>query len=246
MLGRERELLRQVSVTLDSQTDLQRAAESFGADVTVLDCRKLNEKDMALLIEVRMPDGDAGEVISAMKARKIFKRAYAADSGEVMSKSLCVAIINQPASCQAVMDCGAFCLSCPHSSSESRGSWNLLVKDSFQLKALLTELGRYHIDASIGGLSDVRRSEELTSRQMEVLTRAILLGYFEFPRRLSLTELGQQLGIKPSSLSQVLRAAEEKVMARYATDMKIGLAGSKSGRGLSARSGPELTSWIGR
>jgi len=221
-------VLRQVTIGLESQTEVQEVARAHGARVSVLDCKDLNKKDMAFLLDVSVPHGDAEEVISDLKTKKVFKRIYAGETKEQPSRSLCVAILNRPAVCQAVKDCGAFCLNCPYSSSEGNSEWNLLVRDSEQLKALLTELEDHHINASIGGLSDVRREEELTARQIEVLTKAISLGYFEFPRRFSLTALSQELGIKPSTLSQVLRAAEEKVMCKYAADMKIARVTSPS------------------
>jgi predicted DNA binding protein len=214
-------MLRQVSLALEAETDIQEVARSHNATITVLDCKDVDKKDMAFLIDISTRNGDADEVINELKEKKIFKKIYAGAAEERSSKILCLAIRDRPAICQAVADCGAFCLTCPYSGPEADGKWKLLVKDSEQLKALLANLEGREIVASIGGLSGVRRGEDLTSRQMEILAKAISLGYFEFPRRFSLTELSEQIGVKPSTLSQVLRAAEEKVMARYANELKI-------------------------
>ncbi len=206
---------------MDATTGIQEVAKKHGATVTVVDCKDLNKKDMAFLIDVSSPSGAATRVIADLKEQGIFKKIYAGETEERPSKSLCLAVLNRPGICQAVLDSGAFCLSCPYSESEGDGKWRLLVKDSEQLKALLGRLDDQGVKASVGGLSGVKRGDRLTSRQTEILARAISLGYFEFPRRFSLTELSQKIGIKPSTLSQVLRAAEEKVMAKYAAEMKI-------------------------
>ncbi|HUI23507.1 MAG TPA: helix-turn-helix domain-containing protein [Nitrososphaerales archaeon] len=56
------------------------------------------------------------------------------------------------------------------------------------------------------------RSRALTARQKEILGTALAQGYFEFPRRLSLTGLSQLVGVKPSTLSEILRGAERKAL----------------------------------
>jgi predicted DNA binding protein len=214
-------MLRQVSLRLEAETGIQEIARKHNSAITVLDCKHLNKKDMAFLIDVSSPRRNVDDVITDLKANGVFKKVYVGDTEGEPARSLCVAVLNRPGICQAVLDCGAFCLNCPYSSSDGDEKWRLLVRDSEQLKTLLAKLEDYAIEASIGELSGVKGGDRLTSRQREILAKAISLGYFEFPRRFSLTELSKQVGIKPSTLSQVLRSAEEKVMKEYAADMKI-------------------------
>ena len=56
------------------------------------------------------------------------------------------------------------------------------------------------------------RNRELTARQKEILGTALAQGYFEFPRKLSLTGLSKLVGVKPSTLSEILRSAERKAL----------------------------------
>lgn len=51
---------------------------------------------------------------------------------------------------------------------------------------------------------------ELTQRQEEILNKAQSLGYYKYPREVSLTELAKLLKISKSTLSQTLRAIEYK------------------------------------
>ncbi len=206
---------------LEAETQVQALARKHESTITVLDCKELNKKEMTFLVDISSPSRNAGEVIADLKEEKVFKKVYAGETSGRPSRSLCVAILDRPGLCQAVLESGAFCLSCPYSKSEADGMWRLLVKDSVQLKTLLARLDDLHIRASIGGVSEVKSEGRLTSRQKEILGKAMMLGYFEFPRRISLTELSKHIGIKPSTLSQVLRAAEEKVMAKYASEMNV-------------------------
>ncbi len=187
----------------------------------ILACKDLNRKEMAFLVGASTPGHDPEAVVSELKTRGIFKRVYY-EENEDPSRSLWMAVLDRPAICQAVLECGVFCLNCPFSSPERDEQWDVLVRDSEQLNSLLAGLKARGVGASIKGLSGVKREEWLTSRQSEVLVKAISMGYFEFPRRVTLTQLSEQIGVKPSTLSQLLRAAEQKVMAKYAARMDAG------------------------
>jgi predicted DNA binding protein len=52
----------------------------------------------------------------------------------------------------------------------------------------------------------------LTVRQEEVLGAALAQGYFEFPRKISLTGLSELVGVRPSTLSEILRGAERRIL----------------------------------
>jgi len=52
----------------------------------------------------------------------------------------------------------------------------------------------------------------LTTRQEQVLGTALTQGYFEFPRKISLTNLSELVGVRPSTLSEILRSAERRVL----------------------------------
>jgi predicted DNA binding protein len=65
-------------------------------------------------------------------------------------------------------------------------------------------------------LLSVRREEEagsalLTAHQYEVLKRAVREGYYEVPRRASLKELAEMIGISKSSLWETLATIEKKL-----------------------------------
>ncbi len=55
----------------------------------------------------------------------------------------------------------------------------------------------------------------LTPRQAELLRRALAAGYFEVPRKVTLTDLARNLGMAPSSLSEALRIVERKLVEQW-------------------------------
>jgi len=57
--------------------------------------------------------------------------------------------------------------------------------------------------------------ELLTARQEEVLLMAFLRGYFEFPKRAGLRELAAETGVKTSTLTEILRRGQRKIIEGY-------------------------------
>ncbi len=231
-------MLRQVSLKLEDESVFREIARRNDATITVLDCKDLNRRDTAFLLDVSSPSGKANDVIADLRRKGVINRAYTGEAGERPSRSLSVAVLKRPGSCQAVLDSGAFCLDCPIGGSEGDGRWRLLIRDSEQLRNLLAGLVDLGIRASVVEMSEMERKEPLTQRQSEILAKAISMGYFEFPRKFSLTELSRRLGIRPSTLSQLLRAAESKVMAGYMSETRVSRVPTTP-RELCASSGSE-------
>lgn len=62
---------------------------------------------------------------------------------------------------------------------------------------------------------EINKKENLTLKQKEILETAHLLGYFSYPRKISLTELAKHLKISKATLSENLRVAENKIILNY-------------------------------
>lgn len=62
---------------------------------------------------------------------------------------------------------------------------------------------------------DVRR---LTERQREVLRTAYEMGYFEYPRGANAGEVAEELGIRPSTFTEHINAAQSKILDELQLD----------------------------
>jgi hypothetical protein len=56
---------------------------------------------------------------------------------------------------------------------------------------------------------------KLTHRQLEALSNAVALGYFEIPHKLDLRALAEKMGMSHGALSELLRRAEALVITGY-------------------------------
>lgn len=69
------------------------------------------------------------------------------------------------------------------------------------------------------------RRESLTDRQRETVLAAIERGYYDTPRRCSLTELAAELGVAKSTVSETLHRAEETVVKSFFPDSTLATVG---------------------
>lgn len=60
-----------------------------------------------------------------------------------------------------------------------------------------------------------RSGDTLTDRQREIVVTAVEQGYYDTPRRCSLTELADHLGLAKSTVSETLHRAEESVVKSF-------------------------------
>lgn len=58
---------------------------------------------------------------------------------------------------------------------------------------------------------------QLTEKEQFVLTNALASGYYEYPRKISATELAEKLGYSKSTLIEYLRKAENKIITTICT-----------------------------
>ena len=56
--------------------------------------------------------------------------------------------------------------------------------------------------------------EELTSRQLEILIKAIEMGYYEIPRTVRTKDLATQEGVQRYSIDKLIRTAENKIIKK--------------------------------
>jgi hypothetical protein len=82
------------------------------------------------------------------------------------------------------------------------------------LKELESRASRFEV-VSVGRGAPSRGISSLTPRQKEVLRRALIEGYFDVPRRISLTELAPRMGVAISTLSVTLAVIEKKILEPF-------------------------------
>lgn len=105
----------------------------------------------------------------------------------------------------------------PYSATGGVHRWCVLGQGD-RLESFVTSLRSMgaHVEPVYHGQEEAQA--QLTARQRAVLQRALDDGYYDVPRRTSLTELAARLGVSKASLCETLQVIEKKVMNRLGGD----------------------------
>ncbi len=93
-------------------------------------------------------------------------------------------------------------------------TWTIVSPES-RLRRLIDSLRRRTPSVAVEAVHarwDAGVVDSLTPRQREVLHEALKFGYFEVPRRISLTELAARMDLSKSTLSEALAIIERKLL----------------------------------
>lgn len=134
-----------------------------------------------------------------------------------------------PDLCSAAFEMGDICLSCPFLDGEVESqetTWSVLVPRIGDARRLLESVkrdtGRRPALVRAGAY---RRSGGLTGRQAHALQVAFHLGYFDYPRKSSLSAVATRLGVGRSATLELLRKGITKLAAqRFVSDGSAELA----------------------
>jgi predicted DNA binding protein len=83
------------------------------------------------------------------------------------------------------------------------------------IPSLLNHLSRGGVEYRVTEISPISPDVPLTTRQLNVLKSAMEMGLYDFPRRITQDELALKMGIKPSTLNEILRRAEKNILGIY-------------------------------
>lgn len=106
-------------------------------------------------------------------------------------------------------------LEMPFDISDGEVTWEVTAP-SDRLSELGTQLEEFGISFSVEYIrQQTGRERLLTDRQREVVEAAVEAGYYDTPRRCSLTELAEQIDIAKSTCSNTLHRTEEAIIKEY-------------------------------
>lgn len=203
-------MLSRVSLEVSAESRLQSAAKKHGVTLTKVDCKAFNATGMSLLLELRGEGHGVRGAIAEIRGTGGVRQAIEGEgSGDAVPL---LVVLDRPVFCRAAEESAIVCLECPLDSGNQPASWRFIAKGAGDLRQVLARLEREGIRARVEDVAPLEPRPTLTGRQKEVVKAAVSQGFFEFPRRTNLTELSKLVGVKPSTLSEILRGAERRIM----------------------------------
>lgn len=209
--------LKEITIETEAKVDgwTSSIPKGTGATVKIVDCRPHGRKGTMKYIEVssRGPVKDVLRAISVepnitYSTFNVFDKYRA--SGIITTKDSPV--------CRAACSVMSFCRHSAMEASagkENPAKWRITFSGKTPLNNFLAQLKREGVKATVTEYGNPTNNRVLTFEQNRAVGLAEEEGYFRFPRDTSLKELSRMLGISPSTLDEIIRRAEGKIVGDY-------------------------------
>ena len=122
--------------------------------------------------------------------------------------------IVQCKACELLIKSKAFMVF-PVDIQNGRMKWLLITDDNRTIGKIYDELEEEGYDIQIERVTAFGGKRILTDRQEEVVSTAFSSGYFDYPKKTGSLKLANKLGISVSTLSEIMRAAQRRILAEY-------------------------------
>lgn len=93
--------------------------------------------------------------------------------------------------------------------------WTVVVDGYDGLKRMLKDFVSSRIDVKVLKVVKAKSNDVITSRQEQIIKIALEAGFFDFPRKISLSQLAEKLNISSSTLAEIIRRAEKNIIEAY-------------------------------
>ncbi|MDP6324699.1 MAG: helix-turn-helix domain-containing protein [Candidatus Thalassarchaeaceae archaeon] len=110
----------------------------------------------------------------------------------------------------------------PRTPFEVRDGWVEweFITDRIHAIALTEQLKDAGIPYKVLSISKNETTRLLTPRQREVFDLAVIGGYYDTPRRITLTKLADEIGISKSTLCEMMHLIEKHIIYEFADDVR--------------------------
>ena len=116
--------------------------------------------------------------------------------------------------CEVLLKSKAFMVF-PVKIHKGRMEWLIITDNNRTIGQICRRLEEHQCDIKIERVAPSREQGFLTTRQEQVIGKAFELGYFTYPRKTNAVNLARQLDVSVSTLSEVMRAAQRRIIAAY-------------------------------
>jgi predicted DNA binding protein len=189
----------------------------YGARIRVLGCLPFAEGGVKDLVEISAPEDKLERAVEELKRSPQFQEVDVAQTSR--DKALASISTDRCTICSALADSECFLVSA--NTKEGGIHWTLLASDKKPIRDLMEQMEQNGFEVEILKMAELRGKEALTARQEEIIHIALEKGYFDYPKRTSLRGLAKLFGVSISTLSEVLRAGQKKILQEYFKKKKL-------------------------
>ena len=186
--------------------------EKYPVTVKVIERIPFSEKGVKDLVEIAGPQEVMDEVLEHIRKNPMVSKVDTTmtEKGK-MYGSVTTARCEI---CRILTDADVFLISA-ESKGDGKVEWTLVLSEKDVLKNIFDHLQAKSVLAELVKLTKIDDKETLTDRQDKITHVAFERGYFDYPKRISLRELAKMFDVSPSTLSEILRKGQRKIVMDY-------------------------------
>ena len=187
------------------------AVGGYSADVEILDSKMPTKETVQHLFDIQVKPNLMEDLISEMRHDPDLTRleVIRSKNGHIYGS----AASSRCTVCKEVARSRCF-LTSVSVSSKKRAQWTILGSNESYTE-LMGALEKRRITVDVGLKKELEDNDLLTTRQEQILSIAFERGYFDFPKKKGLKELAADTGIRVSTLDEILRRGQKKVLGEY-------------------------------
>lgn len=187
------------------------AVSQYSSTIDILDSKVLSDDVVQHLFDVQVKPELADELLSVIRKDKdlVELEVMKSKSGHMYG----TATLRRCTVCREVAKSTCFLASVSINSKE-KARWTIFGSNE-SFGKLTRALDEKKIPFEVKLKRNLENRDLLTARQEQILSIAFERGYFDFPKKLGLKELANQTGIETSTLAEILRRGQRKVLGEY-------------------------------
>ncbi len=192
-------------------------AKEYETPINVLQCnvRSGQNDGCSELVEILNTDEKDEEILAALRNHPNISTVEDAPSRK--GSMICAIRTNQCGVCSTVHDIDAFKTS-QTTLKDGSVEWKLIATEEKVILNLVNKLKKDGIEVELVSKVHVDMDTLLTTRQEKIVQVAYKRGYFDYPKRINIRELARIFDVSISTMSEILRKSEKKIIGKYFKD----------------------------
>ena len=186
--------------------------EKHPVSIKVIERVPYSDRGVKDLVEISGPQDIMEEVLKDIRKNPLVSKVdtTVTEKGKVIG----AVTTSRCDICRILTDSDVFLISA-ESKSGGKVEWTLVLSEKDVLKGILDHLKSKSVEVELIKLTKIDDKESLTERQDKITHVAFDRGYFDYPKRISLRELARMFEVSPSTLSEILRKGQRKIVLDY-------------------------------
>jgi hypothetical protein len=213
-------MIREVVIETHGHDEWTSCVTGHKANVRIVNCRPWGRDGMMQLVMINTGES-VRQVLRTIKAHpNVMKTDMSLINDHRASGIL---VTKTSPMCRILTETSGFCTGCFFTQSHGEtGKWKILVAGKVSLDRFARRLRKAGINCTIRDVEKPEKNDLLTFEQEKVMKYAESRGYYSLPRTVGVRELSGNLGMAASTLDEMLRRGERKIIESYMKDLQVG------------------------